>query len=96
MGSFGGISAPNFFSNQSTIHFFFIRMSFFFEGFMFLFSKPNKAFNVLRAFLILILILNTILTAKDLIIYYYSIILNTFYLNTVKTNANHQSLGIFL
>ena len=32
--------------------FFFIRTSFFFNGFMFLFWRPNEAFNVLRAFLI--------------------------------------------
>ena len=32
--------------------FFFIRTSFFFEGFMFLFLRPNEAFNVLRVFLI--------------------------------------------
>ena len=65
--------------------FFFIRTSFFFQGFMFLFLRPNEAFNVLRAFLIL----NTISTIGNLIIYYYLIISNIFLLNTVKTNAKH-------
>ena len=37
-------------AGEIELHFFFIRTSFFFEGFMFLFSRPNEAFNILRAF----------------------------------------------